>query len=130
MGKTKKNKKKQAAKRGNRKNLIIIASVCIAIVVAISALVIFNATNQQSETRVFTAGNQKVTLSDDGTFSAQLAHGVTKSGTYTENSTGSVTIISFIYDGKTENGNINGNVLTLPNEWDDGHGHGASLILS
>jgi opacity protein-like surface antigen len=129
LGKVKKGKKKQAAKRANRKNLAIIVSVCIAIAVAISALVVFNVINQQSEARVFTADSQMVTLRDDGTFSAKLAHSVTKSGTYSESITGDTTTISFIYDGKTENGNIVGSVLTLPDEWDDGHGHDTEFTL-
>jgi len=131
MGKIKKNtKQKQAVKRTSRKNLIIISSVCIAIAVVIGALVIFNTTNNQGETRVFTVGSQTITLYDDGAFSAQLAHGVAKSGTYSESVVGDVTTVSFTYEGKTEKGNIVGNVLTIPNEWDDSHGHGTKFTLS
>ena len=127
MGKKKKGKQKQAVKMFNRKNLVII-SICVVIAVVIGALIIFN-TGQQSGTRVFTAGSQTVTLRDDGTFSAQLAHSVAKSGTYTESVADNITTISFTYNGKTEKGSIVNNVLTLPHEWDDGHGHGTKFTL-
>ncbi|MDR2202975.1 MAG: hypothetical protein LBE76_01455 [Nitrososphaerota archaeon] len=130
MGRVRRGKQKHVAKK-NSQSLVILVFVCIAIAVVVGAIVIFNGlSEQESDVRVFTAGSQIVSLYDDGVFSAQLAHSVAKSGTYSESVVGDVTTVIFMCDGKTEEGSIVGNVLTLPGEWGDGHGHGSKFILS
>jgi len=79
-------------------------------------------TSTQAE--VFSLGRQTVHLLADGTFSASLAHGVRKSGSYTKTEESDGTIVSFNVNGKEEVGWITNNALHLPHEWDDNHGHG------
>ena len=123
-----KNARREAAiKREKRKKLITWA-ILISVVVVIATLIIIGL-YQQRNTRVFTDGGQVLTLHPNGTFVALLFHDNTKRGTYTENSEGGVTTISFTYNGVTENGIIIDKTLTLPREWDDGHGHGGVLRL-
>jgi hypothetical protein len=84
---------------------------------------------QNADARIFTDGQQTIRLFNNGNYTAVLAHNTRKSGTYTENTENDITIISFVTRGITENGNISGNILTFPSEWDDGHGHGNRLRL-
>jgi uncharacterized protein YxeA len=120
--------RREAAKKKKQKNVMIII-VCIAVVAAIAAFFIYNSI-QQGQTRVFTAGEQTVSLHQDGKFAAQLAHNVTKRGTYTEEASGGLTMVTFYQDEAMELGIIQDNVLYLPDEWDDGHGHGTRLPLT
>ena len=126
-------KAKQARKRAKRKK-IIITVVCIVIAAIIIAALVFyflyqQTGDQQVGERVYALDDSAVTLHEDGSFNALLFHGAGYSGTYSEDTQGDVTIISFIYDGITATGWIIGNGLTLPDEWDDGHGHGHEFIL-
>ena len=68
-------------------------------------------------------------MSADGAFEAKLFHGFNAYGTYSEREQSGITIISFTYDGITVDGEIRGNVMTVPHEWDDGHGHDTELTL-
>ena len=122
----KKERQALAAKKAKRKKTITI-SVCIAVVAIIAALIIFNA-YQQNNTRVFTDGHQTVTLSYNGSFTAALAHD-TRKGTYTESETDGVITVTFIINGIGVDGNIADNILTIPEEWQDDHGHGTKLRL-
>jgi len=63
-------------------------------------------------------------LRKSGSFTAQLAHYSFK-GTYAE----SGQTIVFTVDGEDVEGSISGEILTLPLEWEDGHGHGLILTL-
>ena len=121
-------KTKQARKRAKRKKIITIAVTCIVIIAIITAAVLI-ILNQQSDTRVYALGVNTITLSGDGTFDAQPGCAGSKSGTFSESLSGDVTIVSFTHDGMTANGRIVGNVLTIPDEWDDGHGHGTEFTL-
>jgi len=126
-------KAKQARKRAKRKK-IIITVVCIVVAAIIIAALVFYFLNQQNadqqgSERVYELGDGAVTLNDDGSFNAHLFHGDSYIGTYIEDIQGDVTIISFNYDGINATGWIIGNGLTLPDEWDDGHGHGHEFIL-
>ena len=121
------NRREEAIKRKKRKKLIIV-TVCVLAVATIAALVIFNMF-RQGEARIYTDGRQTVTLNGNGTFTALLAHNNTMNGTYTEITEGGVTTISFVYGGATANGRIVNHVLTIPDEWDDNHGHGKELRL-
>ena len=121
------NRRQEAMKRDKRKKRII-AAVCGAVLVTIAVLLIVGQI-QQRGTRTFISGRNSVTLNTDGTFRAALPHGVERSGTFTETTTDGVTTVSFNQGGTTVNGNIEDNVLTIPDEWDDGHGHPRSYTL-
>ena len=80
--------------------------------------------------RVFGTSDTGVTLNADNTFTASLYHGVAKAGTYTE-STGNDGVIKIVFtvDGAESIGAIYNNVLTIPPEWADAHGHGSTFAL-
>jgi len=79
--------------------------------------------------RVFTRSNATITLTENGEFTAVLFHGERKSGVYSESEEGDVTVISFTYDGVTVYGWIEGRLLNIPSEWEDGCGHGSIFTL-
>ena len=122
---SKKARKEQAIKRKQR-NKKIITLACIAVIVAVVGFFSIYAFAQRNN-RVFVDGNQRVTLLVNGNFAARLPHGVNISGTYNEEVVEGLTIITFIYGGSRSQGSIAGDVLTLPNEWDDGCGHNNRL---
>ena len=122
----KKERQTQALKKAKQKKMITVG-VCISIVLVITALLIFNS-HQQSKNRIYTDGHQTITLRSDGSFTAVLAHD-TRTGTYTENAEADVIIITFISEQKSVSGSIENDYLMLPQEWDDGHGHGSTLTL-
>ena len=90
--------------------------------------------------RVFENGNANVRLFPDGTFIANLFHNTKVTGTYSEVTQGNETAVLFSYGGisylsdgvssfeatgaTTVVGGLVDNVLTIPEDWDDGHGHG------
>lgn len=94
----------------------------------------------QGEIRVFENGNANVRLFADGTFIANLFHNTKITGTYTEMTDGREIAVLFTYGGinnmaggvgtfeatgsVTVVGGILDGVLTIPIDWDDGHGHG------
>ena len=114
-------RRQNAIKKAKRKKMMILA-VCLAIAAVIGTLLIVNAL-QQSAIRTFVSGNNYVTLFADGSFEARLPHNVRRVGTYEEHGEGDVRTISFLSGGRVENGSLSGNTLTIPLEWDDGHGH-------
>jgi len=114
----------EAVRRDKRKKVAII-SVCVAVIAIIVFFAVYD-WYQDRQTRVFTDGYQTVTLKGDGTFTARLAHD-SRNGRYTESTAAGVTSISFIVDGRTDIGFIEGDVLTIPDAWDDHHGHGTVL---
>jgi len=123
-------KQKNAKKKANKKNaagILIFAFIVLAIAayLLIPGILEKSSGGQHSESETYSHGRQKVELNENGTFSANLAHGVNKNGTYTKKAEGSRTIVTFTVDGKQEIGRIENNSLHLPNEWDDGHGHGS-----
>lgn len=122
--------RREAARKKARQKKITVLIVCIVAVAAVAAL-IFLALPQESDGRVFVAGNNRVTLYEDGSFTAELPHGVSKSGTYTEieHIDADVTTISFTVEDRIEVGSITGDTLTIPAEWDDGHGHATEFVL-
>ena len=122
----KKERRLQAQKKSKQKR-IIAAVVCVLVAVIIAAIIIINA-YQQSKTRVYTDGQQTITLHHNGKFTAALAHEA-ESGTYTETSNDGVITVTFTTVGKSVAATIIDDILTLPEEWDDGHGHGSTLIL-
>ena len=116
----------EAIAREKRKRARIIA-ISVTVVVIIAFFAVYD-WYQGKQTRLYSDGYQTVTLNANGTFTAKLAH-ESKSGTYTESTSAGNTRISFIVDGKTDIGSIVGEVLTIPDAWDDHHGHGAILRL-
>ena len=114
-------KKENAAKKAKRK-IIIITGICVLIaLIAVLTLLFFR---NQNDTEVFSYSGQTVRLSPDGTFMANLAHNVNKSGTYIKVTESAWTLVFFNVNGNEEIGSIANNALTLPDEWNDGHGHG------
>jgi len=122
--------RREAARKKARQKKMTVLIVCMLAVAAIAALIIVNL-SPQSDGRVFVAGNNQVTLYEDGSFTAELPHGVSKSGTYMEieHIDDDATTISFTMEGRTEVGSIIGDTLTIPHEWDDGHGHATEFVL-
>ena len=118
MAKDKKVKRELAAKKAKQKRNIIIA-ICAVIALLLVAAVIFNAV-QSARTEVYTRGNASITLRPNGEFTAILFHGERLSGTYVK----SEDSVAFTHIGTTVIGELEGNTLHLPEEWDDGHGHG------
>ena len=117
-----------AVKKANRKKAIILA-VCALVVSTIAALIIVDAL-REDPVRVFSGRpNQVVSLRDDGTFTAHLPHGVAMSGTFTEETEDGITTITFAQGRRIETGYIEGNVLIIPQAWDDGCGHGREFTL-
>ena len=124
----KKARKEEALRKRKQKKILII-SICIVVVAAIATLVIFNAI-KQSGSRVFVSDNNNtVTLNSDGTFSARLPHGVSFDGTFTEINEGDMTRITFTYQNISADGTILNDVLEVPHEWEDDHGHGSEYRL-
>jgi len=80
--------------------------------------------NNEPEVEIFSYHGQTVELQKDGNFTASLAHGVRKNGTFTKTTENDRTIVSFNVNGNIEVGRIINNSLHIPKEWDDGHGHG------
>ena len=94
----------------------------------------------RGQIRVFERGNSNIRLFPDGNFIANLWHNTKISGTYRELTQGDETAVLFTHNGKThlaggvstfENtgtvtvvGGIVDGILTMPIDWDDGHGHG------
>jgi len=126
MGKSAKTK--LARKRAKQKKIIIII-ICSVIAAVVIAALVFYFLNHQSNERVYEFADSTITLRDDGSFDALLFHDVSFNGTYSETKQDNATNISFSYDGITVNGWIVGNTLTLPDEWDDDHGHGMEYTL-
>jgi hypothetical protein len=122
-----KNLRKEAAKRKAKQKNIIIAVFCALAVVA-AAVLLINSSVRQSNAETYRAGGQAVRLFNDGKFSATLAHNARKTGTYTtKTEEDGGTAVSFNMNGVVAVGRIEGNALRLPEEWDDGCGHGGVL---
>jgi len=114
-------RKEVAKKKAKQKKLLIIC-ICVLVVAAAAAVAIFFIA-QPSDGEVYRGGGQLVQFLEDGSFSATLPHGVRKSGTYTKTVEDGRTIVAFNTDGIVVTGYIEDDMLHLPHEWDDGHGH-------
>jgi len=118
----------QAMRRDKQKKHLI-AGLCIIIAIIIAGAFAFDAFRQRND-RVFEDHHQTVTLRGNGTFTAQLHHNVVVTGTYTEDIADGATTITFINNGSHHRGSIDGEILTLPSEWDDGCDHNRRLSQS
>ena len=126
---SKKTCREEALKKEKQKKQkkIVILLVCVLIAALVISLLVFNVSQKKGD-RLFTDGHQTVTLRTNGTFTARLAHD-SRTGTYTEKKDGEVITISFTTEGTTVTGEITNDELTIPDEWDDDHGHGSKLRL-
>ena len=120
---------KKTNEQTTMKNIYIIIA-CVLVAAALAFIFIFNALqDDEVDGRVFAHGNHTVTLNGDGTFAARLFHGFRVDGTFTESFGGGMTTVYFTHDDETVRGRITSNILTIPIEWDDGHGHGRNFTL-
>ena len=125
-----KNKRREAAqKKAKKKRLAMLAMCATFVVVAVVVGIVYTVTRPY--VRVFGAtGGESITLHEDGTFTASLAHNTVLSGTFTEEVDGDVTAISFIQGGNTISTQIEGDVMTMPNQWRSAcrtHSHATEL---
>ena len=128
---SKSKKKKEAIRKAKRKKIIITVIICIIAAAILTAAIILIVNNERQNTdRVFVSHGAEVTLSGDGTFNAFLWHNEIITGTYTESEENGVLIVAFMNNGVTEMGLINGNMLYIPHEWDDDHGHGNEAVFT
>ena len=119
-------RKQNAQKKAGRKRILIIGLLAL-IALGITGFGIYSS-SRKNNAETYSGGGQTVHLFADGKFSANLAHGTFKSGTYTRRDDGSRVVISFTENnGTAVEGSIENNRLRIPNEWDDGHGHGNIL---
>jgi len=140
---SKSKRKKEAIRRAKRKRAIITVIASIAVItIIIITIIIFSVGNRdvtelteelteltELTERIYDRGSAMVTLSDNGSFAALLWHGDTRSGTFTESVVNGDTSITFMYNGSTGVGRIDGNVLHIPEQWDDLHRHGTEFFL-
>jgi len=94
--------------------------------------------------RVFESGKANIWLFPEGIFVATLYHNTKITGTFSEMTQGGETAVLFTYRGihtvedgvscfnatglTTVVGGIVDGVLTIPEDWDDGHGHGNDFV--
>jgi len=127
----KNNRRARAIRRERKKKLLIV--LIIVVVVAAFAFALFLIADRQKDNRVYADGSFSVTLRANGTFDAVLQHNVRISGTYVEDVLGDSqnggSTITFTHDGTDAIGSIDGDLLTIPEEWDDGHSHGEQYRL-
>ena len=103
--------------------------IALALVLMLAAFVLVGCGSSDEEDRVFALGSHTVTLNADGTFEARLFHGFSVDGEYTESTVAGVLTVTFTHDGQEVRGTIVDDVLTIPHEWEDGHGHGTQFTL-
>lgn len=115
---------KEAEKKTKRKKQIKIIGILAAVVLTITAIIVVFSLQPTQVAGTYYSGSEYVTLNTDGSFNAYLPHSETKSGTYEINGT---TII-FTVDNQNQQGIISGRNLTIPYEWDHGHGHNTLYI--
>jgi len=130
MAERKRQRKLEQAKKKKKQNKIVLLIIAVAIVAVIAAAIGFFA-YQASKDRVYTAedGLTSVTLHDNGKFTVRFAHVGEGRGTYAEVAEDGAITVSFTINNMTADGRIEGDVLIIPEEWDDGHGHSTRLVL-
>jgi len=125
-GRLKLQRKLNAIKKARIKRIIIIGVCALIGLALILSRVNFNSRSGNNAER-YSDGGQTVSLHQDGSFTAVLAHNNRKSGTYTRTTEGDRISVSFNEDGNISVGRIANGALHLPHEWDDGHHHGNIL---
>jgi predicted AlkP superfamily pyrophosphatase or phosphodiesterase len=124
--KEKQKRKKLEIKKTKQKKKLLLISICVLITL-VALIFILHSVVRKNENEImetYSYHGQTVQLLTDGKFSASLAHGVKKNGTYKKTTENDIIIVSFNVNGKEEIGRIINNSLHIPGEWDDGHGHG------
>ena len=124
---SKKARRESAMKKSKQKKIITLSAG--ALVITAFAILLVVSTLQQTDGRVYAAGSNRVVLYEDGSFTARLPHNVRKSGTYTERTENNVTTVSFRHGGRTVMGIITNDILSIPHEWRDNHGHATEYVL-
>jgi len=132
MSKSKKVKQAELAKRKAKQKKIAITSVVAGLLAAVAVVVAIVIAEQSKppppepiiEFDAYKLGEQEIRLYQDGTFFANLVHGVVKEGTYDSITKGLEMEITFKYDEKEEQGKLTGKTLTIPENWDDRCQHG------
>ncbi len=97
--------------------VLIIAAVLLA--TGLTLTLIFTLAPLSPEGK-YVNESQSITLNEDGTFSATLAH-ESKSGTYKVKGAA----ITFTVGGTDYKGSISSKKITIPSEWNDEHDHGS-----
>ena len=110
------------AKRRQKTKIIIGAAILIAIIIAVCIGAVFSVLTQ-----VYTDGSASIELRPTGRFSAVLYHNERYTGTYTTSQSGGATLVHLTHDGATVIAMILDYGFVIPDEWDDGHGHGSVL---
>jgi hypothetical protein len=119
---TKKERHEAAIKKSKMKKAAFII-VGIMLAVAAAGMIIF-AVVQNSGSRVYVNGSERVTLYRDGSFVAVLPHSTQIRGTYAEHAG----MILFATSTRgNEEGTIDANFLTVPESWASICGHEHSL---
>ena len=126
MANRRKMRREQIRKSKKRNNIIKILVVLLFVTV-LAVFIIYNLL-QSAKTVVYSDGYQIVQLMADKTFTASLYHEKSYNGSYTKSSQNGTTVIMFTIDGETISGEIDGNQLHLPHEWEDDHGHGGVMV--
>ena len=124
----KREQEEQLKQQQKKKNRVITLSILGGIVVLAIILCIFliPKSNKEDFTQymgIYTNGEYNITLKKDGTFTATLPHDVSYQGKYSVNNTA----ITFTVDGQQHVGTLTTDTLTIPGEWDDGHGHASTF---
>ena len=116
-------RKEKAAKKTKQKKMLILC-ICSLMILAVAGIALYSALMNKN-TEIYGYYGQTVQLLENGNFSAMLAHNVRKNGTYTKRIEDDRITVIFNVNGNIELGWIINNVLHIPTEWDDGHGHGS-----
>ena len=124
---TKAERREQALKKAKR-NKIITISVCVLVAVLLIAVIVYAVTRPEIPSRIYATGPQRVRLYEDGRFNFTDCRFV-RAGRYTETADGDVITLAFVHNNITFYGNISGDILTIPSEWDSGKGHNPRLRL-
>jgi len=127
--KDKKLRKELAIKKAKQKKIItaVISAVAVLAVIIVLAVVLYYTVGQQPKADIYSDGSQTIQLFEDGKFTANLSHGVNKSGTYTKTTEGNKIVVEFDVSGDISEGQIVNNTLYFPEEWEDEHAHGNAL---
>ena len=124
--KAEKSRKIQAEKKARKKRLALVGAIAAAALIGVVALAFQGLRLAGAE--VYGYSGQRVRLFADGRFDASLPHGMSFKGKYSKDPwiPGEISV-AFVYGGGAVTGWIAGDMLLLPLEWDDGHGHAHAL---
>ncbi|MCL2023880.1 MAG: hypothetical protein FWG82_05865 [Oscillospiraceae bacterium] len=119
-----------AQKKKKQQKMLKNGAILLAILAVIGtiAFIAIQSSKAREGERVYDNGTDRIVLQENGTFSAAL-HAGGKSGTYTQEQGDEVIHITFTTNGQDYKTTLSGPILTLPVEWDDGHGHGSEFRL-